>query len=130
MLFYLLYHALTLLIQLKTEHVLADATYKIIIEGFPVLTVGTTDKDRHFIPFGCVVNLSKIIFICKAFNYEAHSGYTRINCWAHCSRLIDNELANVRNNNIRFCMRKDIHDIQVSDSAVLFDKVKKTLINI
>ena len=168
MLFYLLYHALTLLIQLKTEHVLADATYKIIIEGFPVLTVGTTDKDRHFIPFGCVVstgeaendfkflfdslkeglkmidpsfiyspkhliadnagaihngfrkcnilslviltcNLSKIIFICKAFNYEAHSGYTRINCWAHCSRLIDNELANVRNNNIRFCMRKDIH---------------------
>ena len=41
-------------------------------------------------------NLSKIIFICKAFNYEAHSGYTRINCWAHCSRLIDNELANVR----------------------------------
>ena len=36
--------------------IVADATYKIIIEGFPVLTVGTTDKDRHFIPFGCVVS--------------------------------------------------------------------------
>jgi len=31
---------------------LADATYKILIEGFPVLTVGTTDSNRAFHPFG------------------------------------------------------------------------------
>ena len=30
----------------------ADATYKLIWQGFPVLVVGTTDLDRHFHPFG------------------------------------------------------------------------------
>ena len=33
----------------------ADATYKLIWEGMPVLLVGTTDKDRHFHPFGISV---------------------------------------------------------------------------
>ena len=31
---------------------MADATYKLIVEGFPVLTIGTTDKTRQFHPFG------------------------------------------------------------------------------
>ncbi len=31
---------------------MADATYKILIEGFPILTVGTTDSNRAFHPFG------------------------------------------------------------------------------
>ena len=31
---------------------LADATYKLVVEGFPILTVGTTDKTRQFYPFG------------------------------------------------------------------------------
>ena len=28
--------------------VLADATYKLVVEGFPILTIGTTDKSRQF----------------------------------------------------------------------------------
>ena len=31
---------------------LADSTYKLDYEGFPVLTVGTTDRHRSFHPFG------------------------------------------------------------------------------
>jgi hypothetical protein len=33
----------------------ADATYKLIWQGFPVLVVGTTDLDRHFHPFGMAI---------------------------------------------------------------------------
>jgi hypothetical protein len=33
----------------------ADATYKLIWQGFPVLIVGTTDLDRHFHPFGLAI---------------------------------------------------------------------------
>ena len=36
---------------------MADATYKIIIEGFPLLTVGTTDECRVFHPFGFAIVL-------------------------------------------------------------------------
>jgi hypothetical protein len=42
-------------IQFKSKHILADATYKLIDEGFPVLTIGTTDRDKHFHPFGLAV---------------------------------------------------------------------------
>ena len=33
----------------------ADATYKLVWQGFPVLIVGTTDLDCHFHPFGMAV---------------------------------------------------------------------------
>jgi hypothetical protein len=33
----------------------ADATYKLVWQGFPILIVGTTDLDRHFHPFGMAV---------------------------------------------------------------------------
>jgi hypothetical protein len=33
----------------------ADATYKLLWQGFPVLIVGTTDLDRHFHSFGMAV---------------------------------------------------------------------------
>ncbi|OXA36979.1 hypothetical protein Fcan01_28252 [Folsomia candida] len=32
----------------KSKVLHADATYKLVFEGFPVLVVGTSDKDRHF----------------------------------------------------------------------------------
>ena len=35
---------------LKTGHICADTTYKLIWQGFPVLVVGTTDLQRHFHP--------------------------------------------------------------------------------
>lgn len=37
----------------------ADATYKMIWQGYPVLVVGTTDKDRHFHLFGLAVCMSE-----------------------------------------------------------------------
>ena len=33
-------------------HLIADATYKILIEGFIVLTLETSDKNGRFHPFG------------------------------------------------------------------------------
>lgn len=33
----------------------ADATYKLVWQGFPILIIGTTDLDRHFHPFGLAV---------------------------------------------------------------------------
>ena len=40
---------------LKNDHVLADGTYKIIVEGFPVLTIGTTDRQRSIHHFGYAI---------------------------------------------------------------------------
>ena len=38
------------------KRVLADATYKLITEGYPILTIGTTDNQRHYHSFGfCIV---------------------------------------------------------------------------
>lgn len=37
----------------------ADATYKLIWQGFPVLIVGTTDRDRSFHPFALSVTSSE-----------------------------------------------------------------------
>ena len=39
-------------IALKSSKIHADATYKLIWEGVPVLINGTTDMDRHFHPYG------------------------------------------------------------------------------
>jgi hypothetical protein len=36
----------------NVNHIHADATYKLIWQGYPVLVVGTTDKIRQFHPFG------------------------------------------------------------------------------
>ncbi|CAF4947771.1 unnamed protein product [Pieris macdunnoughi] len=37
----------------------ADATYKLIWQGFPVLVIGTTDRDKHFHPFGLAVTTAE-----------------------------------------------------------------------
>ena len=37
-------------LMLTTWHLCADATYKLICQGFPVLISGTTDLQRHFHP--------------------------------------------------------------------------------
>ncbi|CAF0979499.1 unnamed protein product [Brachionus calyciflorus] len=36
----------------KANHVLADATYKLVYEGYPSLTIGTTDQNKKFHHFG------------------------------------------------------------------------------
>jgi hypothetical protein len=37
------------------SHIHADATYKLVWQGFPVLLLGTTDRDRMFHVFGLAV---------------------------------------------------------------------------
>ncbi|CAF1449502.1 unnamed protein product [Adineta ricciae] len=38
-----------------SQHIHADATYKLVWQGFPVLIVGTTDLNKVFHPFGMAV---------------------------------------------------------------------------
>ena len=39
----------------QNAHTMSDATYKIVYEGYPVLTIGTTDKSKQFHPFGLAI---------------------------------------------------------------------------
>lgn len=39
----------------QASHINADATYKLIWQGFPVLIVGTTDLNKSFHPFGLAI---------------------------------------------------------------------------
>jgi len=48
--------------------------------------------------------------------------HKRINCWAHCIRLIDAELSSVKNNTFRQQLRADIKNIQLSDNESIFIK--------
>lgn len=43
----------------RATHILADATYKLITQGFPVLTCGTTDKSKQFHPYGIAVTTNE-----------------------------------------------------------------------
>jgi hypothetical protein len=38
---------------------MADATYKLTNEGYPVLTCGTTDKQKFFHPFGLALSINE-----------------------------------------------------------------------
>ncbi|KAB0800466.1 hypothetical protein PPYR_06206 [Photinus pyralis] len=52
------------------HHIHADATYKLVWQGFPVLLLGTTDRDRIFHIFGLAVcskeQTEKFVFLFKA----------------------------------------------------------------
>ena len=53
MLFYLFFITKRLLENTKkSKHICADATYKLLHRGHPILIVGTTDKDKSFHPIG------------------------------------------------------------------------------
>ena len=47
------------LTQHSIGHLLADATYKLIQEDYPVLTIGTTDRDKRFHPLGLSVSMNE-----------------------------------------------------------------------
>jgi hypothetical protein len=42
-------------LSINAKHIHADATYKLIWQGFPVLVVGTTNRKREFYTFGVAV---------------------------------------------------------------------------
>ena len=59
-LFYLFFTTKRLLeITKKSKHICADATYKLLHHGYPLLIVGTTDKNKSFHPFG--VDLQQVL---------------------------------------------------------------------
>ncbi|CAF4755873.1 unnamed protein product, partial [Rotaria sp. Silwood2] len=39
----------------QSSHIHADATYKLVWQGFPILIVGTTDLNKSFHPFGLAI---------------------------------------------------------------------------
>jgi hypothetical protein len=43
----------------KANHVHADATYKLISEGFPVILIGTTDRQKRFHPLGLSITYNE-----------------------------------------------------------------------
>ena len=52
----------------QNKRVLSDATYKIIVEGYPILTIGTTDQCRSFHPLDlqlCLEREKKILNLCS-----------------------------------------------------------------
>ncbi len=42
--------------ELLALNLISDATYKILIEGFIILTIGTSDKNGRFHPFGYAIS--------------------------------------------------------------------------
>lgn len=52
------------------ETINADATYKMVWQGYPVLVVGTTDKGKHFHLFGLAVCMNEktadFVFVFKS----------------------------------------------------------------
>lgn len=48
-----------LTIAVRVNHLHADATYKLIYEGYPVLLVGITDMNRSFHPCGIAITCSE-----------------------------------------------------------------------
>ncbi len=42
-------------IALKANHIAIDPTYKLVWQGYPVIQVGSTDKQKHYQPFGLAV---------------------------------------------------------------------------
>ena len=39
-----------------SSHVCLDSTYKLNWQGFPVIMIGTTDKAKHYHPFGLALS--------------------------------------------------------------------------
>lgn len=140
---------------IKALHVHADATYKLILQGYPVLVVGTTDKQKHFHPFGAAIssneNTYSFTFIFQAIkkaakdliNYEFNpthliadaagaitlgfintfgSDFTRVMCWFHAIKCIDDHLHLISLNSARIQIREDICNLQLCISEPIFDK--------
>jgi hypothetical protein len=63
----------------KTKHICADATYKLLQHGYPLLVVGTTDKARILHPFGvalcCSEKAEAFTFIFKSIKESVFSIY-------------------------------------------------------
>lgn len=126
---------------LMSDSVHCDATYKLNFHGFPVLLIGTTDRRKRFHPFGvALVNDEstesfKFIFgslkkfnvdyvpsiliadsapaITAAFESTFGSTFTRVHCWYHCKKNIDQRLKSIDLKK-RQAVQKDLYQLQVA----------------
>ena len=47
------------LVKFNSKHVCADATYKLVWQGYPVLIVGTINKEKKFHPYGLALTVNE-----------------------------------------------------------------------
>ena len=55
-----------------------DATYNLIVEEYPTMTVGTTDRDKHYHPFGIGVTSNETEDDFKFIFQSVQSAYQRV----------------------------------------------------
>ena len=130
----------------------ADGTYKLMWQGFPVLVVGSSDKNKKFRPMGLAVASSETtedyMFMFNTLKQSCGQNYhpavliadcadtimnasvqifghnlVRVHCWAHVIRNIDKKLVLVPENE-RAEVRADILSLQLSKSQAEFDAAK------
>jgi len=136
----------------KSSKIHADATYKLVWEGMPVLMIGTTDMDRHFHPFGIGVctneRTADFAFIFKsifqslgesitvdtlvsdasdairnAFKQVFGEEVLLIMCWVHMRRNVAKNLHLV-DAEFRDDLMDDIDTLQLASNKDVFDKGK------
>ncbi|RNA28912.1 hypothetical protein BpHYR1_040067, partial [Brachionus plicatilis] len=137
----------------KTKHLTVDATYKLIWQGFPVLMIGTTDRQKHFHPFGICIStnetgddfrflfesLKKVVFDVMQLQYSSQIKHSliflkreRVMCIAHVIRKVDaqlNRFTTEAQKAIKYSTRQDIMRLQLCESEEIFDAVLKLFIN-
>ena len=54
----------------QNAHTMLYATYKIVYEGYPVLTIATSDKSKQFHPFGLAITYEEQteLYYCNLLN--------------------------------------------------------------
>ncbi|OXA54574.1 hypothetical protein Fcan01_11709 [Folsomia candida] len=142
-------------IALQTQVIHCDATYKLSWEGFPVLVIGVSDKDRHFHPLGISVTASettrdfeflfrsmvtsvghnyspKILIadaaeaITNAFKTVFGDDFIRVFCWFHLCKNIDSHKSLVKDKNLWAGIKKNMSQLQLAKSVEEFN-VAQTL---
>ena len=126
----------------------ADATYKLIWQGYPVLLVGTTDRAKKFHPFGLSVTVKEeaadfafifrslkntIAKICE-FDYNpttliADSSAAITNEFISLIRNVDIHLKLIADPKIRPKVRVDIVNMELALNEKIFDSVISLVFN-
>ncbi|OXA42198.1 hypothetical protein Fcan01_23227 [Folsomia candida] len=128
----------------------ADGTYKLVWENFPVLVLGTSDKNRNFHPISIAVstgeteqdygNIFRILASSCGTKYEPKvliadsaeaitngfesvfgSNFVRVYCWYHVSAKIKDRLKQIECPETRRELKSDIDLLQLAEDKLDFD---------